>query len=69
VDACRARHFGMRRTAQWVRWRIFEIGGLDAAAEDALRRLAKYLEKLDESIARFEERLALSPIPRIASAK
>jgi acyl-[acyl-carrier-protein] desaturase len=50
-------------------WKIFEMGGLDAAAEDARRRLSEYLEKLDESIARFEDRLASSTIPRIAAAK
>ena len=44
-------------------WRIFELTGLDAAAEEARRRLAEHLEQLDEQIARFEERLALSPIP------
>ena len=50
-------------------WRIFELAGLDAAAEEARRRLSEHLAKLDEQIARFEERLALSPIPRIAPAK
>ena len=50
-------------------WKVFELSGLDAAAEDARRRLAEYLAKLDESIARFEERLATSTIPRIAAAK
>jgi acyl-[acyl-carrier protein] desaturase len=50
-------------------WKIFELNGLDAAAEEARRRLAEHLAKLDESIRRFEERLALSPIPRIAAAK
>jgi acyl-[acyl-carrier-protein] desaturase len=50
-------------------WKIFELSGLDAAAEEARRRLADHLAKLDESIARFEERLAASTIPRIAAAK
>jgi len=50
-------------------WKIFELQGLDAAAEDARRRLADHLAKLDESIARFEERLASSTIPRIAAAR
>jgi acyl-[acyl-carrier-protein] desaturase len=50
-------------------WRIFELSGLDAAAEDARRRLSEHLAKLDESIVRFEERLASSAIPRIATAK
>jgi acyl-[acyl-carrier-protein] desaturase len=50
-------------------WKIFELGGLDAAAEDARRRLSEYLEKLDEQIARFEERLALSTVPRMVIAR
>jgi acyl-[acyl-carrier-protein] desaturase len=50
-------------------WKIFELSGLDAAAEDARRRLAEYLAKLDQSIARFEDRLAQSKIPRIAPAR
>ena len=50
-------------------WKIFELSGLDAAAEDARRRLAEHLAKLDESIARFEDRLASSTIPRIAAAR
>jgi acyl-[acyl-carrier-protein] desaturase len=50
-------------------WKLFEMGGLDAAAEEARRRLSEYLVRLDEQIARFEERLALSPIPRIAALK
>ena len=50
-------------------WKIFELSGLDAAAEDARRRLSEHLAKLDQSIARFEERLASSTIPRIAVSK
>ena len=50
-------------------WRIFELSGLDAAAEDARRRLSEHLARLDESIVRFEERLATSLVPRIASVK
>jgi acyl-[acyl-carrier-protein] desaturase len=50
-------------------WRIFELGGLDAAAEEARRSLAAHLERLDESIARFEERLATSAVPRMATSK
>ena len=50
-------------------WKIFEMGGLDGPAEEARRRLSEYLAKLDEQIARFEERLATSTIPRIAVAK
>jgi acyl-[acyl-carrier-protein] desaturase len=50
-------------------WKVFEMHGLDAAAEDARRRLNEYLEKLDEQIARFEERLATSTVPRMSAAK
>ena len=50
-------------------WRIFEITGLDGAAEEARRRLSEHLARLDDSIQRFEERLATSTVPRIASAK
>jgi acyl-[acyl-carrier protein] desaturase len=48
-------------------WRIFELTGLDDAAEEARRRLAEHLAKLDSAARRFEERLALSAEPRIAS--
>src|ERR687898_2149913 len=44
-------------------WKIFELSGLDAAAEDARRRLAEHLASLDEQIGRFEERLAMSNVP------
>jgi acyl-[acyl-carrier-protein] desaturase len=50
-------------------WQIFELGGLDAAAEEARRRLSEHLARLDESIRRFEERLALSNERRLVSAK
>ena len=50
-------------------WKIFELTGLDAAAEEARRRLAEHLERLDASIQRFEERLASSTVPRIVVAK
>jgi acyl-[acyl-carrier-protein] desaturase len=50
-------------------WRIFELSGLDVEAEEARRRLSEHLGRLDESIRRFEERLAMSPVPRIATAK
>jgi acyl-[acyl-carrier-protein] desaturase len=49
-------------------WRIFELEGLDGAAEDARRRLAEHLEKLDVAARRFEERVLASNVPRIASA-
>jgi acyl-[acyl-carrier-protein] desaturase len=37
-------------------WRIFELTGLDAAAEGARRRLAEHLDKLDQAAKRFEEK-------------
>jgi acyl-[acyl-carrier-protein] desaturase len=49
-------------------WGIFELAGLDAAAEEARARLAEHLDKLDAAAKRFEERLASSPIPRLSSA-
>ena len=49
-------------------WRIFELEGLDAAAEDARRRLAEHLASLDAAATRFEEKVAGSGVPRIASA-
>ena len=39
-------------------WGIFEMEGLDGAAEEARRRLADHLEALDVAARRFEERLA-----------
>ena len=39
-------------------WGIFEIGGLDAEAEQARDKLAAYLVELDASARRFEERRA-----------
>ncbi len=50
-------------------WRIFELTGLDAAAEDARRRLAEHLDKLDRAARRFEERLAGSAVPRMVPLK
>jgi acyl-[acyl-carrier-protein] desaturase len=49
-------------------WGIFELSGLDGAAEEARRRLAEHLDKLDAAAKRFEERLASSSVPRLASA-
>jgi len=46
-------------------WRIFELTGLDAAAEEARRRLAEHLDKLDEAAKRFEAKMALSTTPRL----
>jgi acyl-[acyl-carrier-protein] desaturase len=39
-------------------WGIFELTGLDAAAEAARERLAAHLASLDEAAKRFEARLA-----------
>ena len=50
-------------------WKLFELEGLDAPAEEARRRLAEHLARLDESIRRFEDRLASSSVPRIAAAR
>jgi acyl-[acyl-carrier-protein] desaturase len=41
-------------------WRIFELTGLDPAAEEARRRLVEHLDKLDRAAKRFEEKLALA---------
>ena len=41
-------------------WGVFELSGLDAAAEEARRRLAEHLDTLDAAAKRFEERLARS---------
>jgi acyl-[acyl-carrier-protein] desaturase len=50
-------------------WRIFELTGLDAAAEEARQRLAAHLATLDAAARRFEERLARSAEPTIASVR
>jgi acyl-[acyl-carrier-protein] desaturase len=47
-------------------WRIFELEGLDGAAEEARRRLARHLEELDTAATRFEERRARSSERRLA---
>jgi acyl-[acyl-carrier-protein] desaturase len=49
-------------------WGVFELSGLDAAAEDARRRLAEHLDRLDAAAKRFEEKMARSATPRIAAA-
>jgi acyl-[acyl-carrier-protein] desaturase len=49
-------------------WGIFELQGLDAAAEEARRRLAEHLDKLEAAATRFEDRLAGSKVPRIQPA-
>ena len=48
-------------------WGIFELEGLDGAAEEARRRLAEHLETLDAAAKRFEAKLANSTVPRMAS--
>ena len=48
-------------------WRIFELQGLDAAAEEARRKLAEHLASLDAAATRFEQKVANSGVPRIAS--
>ena len=49
-------------------WRIFELEGLDAAAEEARTRLAEHLAELEVAAQRFEQKVASSNVPRIASA-
>jgi len=44
-------------------WRIFELTGLDAAADDARRLLAEHLVKLETAAQRFEEKVALAGGP------
>jgi acyl-[acyl-carrier-protein] desaturase len=41
-------------------WGIFELTGLDAAAEEARRRLAEHLDKLDVAATKFEAKLQAS---------
>jgi acyl-[acyl-carrier-protein] desaturase len=50
-------------------WRIFELSGLDAAAEEARRNLAAHLEKLDLAAKRFDERRAESNVPAGVSSR
>ena len=50
-------------------WKIFELTGLDAVAEESRRRLAEHLERLDRAARRFEERLASSGVPRLAASR
>ena len=50
-------------------WRIFEIGGLDAAAEEARRNLATHLDKLDLAAKRFEEKLREAELPEAAARR
>ena len=39
-------------------WKVFDRTGLDGEAEHARERLARFLEKLDASAKKFEERRA-----------
>ena len=48
-------------------WQIFELEGLDAAAEEARRRLAEHLEALDVAARRFEDKVAGSTITRLGA--
>ena len=50
-------------------WKIFQLTGLDAAAEDARRVLADHLEKLEASAKRFEEKMAAANGTRLVRAR
>jgi acyl-[acyl-carrier protein] desaturase len=47
-------------------WGIFELTGLDAAAEAARTRLAQHLDELEAAARKFEARLAQSGVIRVA---
>jgi acyl-[acyl-carrier-protein] desaturase len=49
-------------------WRIFELTGLDAAADAARKKLEEHLASLDAAAKRFEEKMLLSKTPRIVRA-
>jgi acyl-[acyl-carrier-protein] desaturase len=49
-------------------WKVFELSGLDEAAEAARTRLAEHLASLEAAAKRFEEKLALAGTPRLAGA-
>ena len=49
-------------------WRIFELTGLDAAAEAARETLVQHLAALEESAQRFESKLAAAGVQRLTSA-
>lgn len=49
-------------------WRIFELEGLNPAAEAARKRLAEHLDALEVSATKFEARVAESTERRIARA-
>jgi acyl-[acyl-carrier-protein] desaturase len=50
-------------------WRIFDLTGLDAAAEEARLRLAEHLASLDAAATRFDERLAGTDARRLAPSE
>ena len=49
-------------------WRIFELTGLNAAAEEARRRLSEHLDALELAARKFEARMAGTDKLRIARA-
>jgi acyl-[acyl-carrier-protein] desaturase len=49
-------------------WKVFERTGLDAEGEQARERLARFLEKLDSSARRYEEKRAARRETSTASA-
>ena len=49
-------------------WGIFELTGLDAAAEEARETLRQHLASLDEAAKKFEARLAASGVVRAPAA-
>jgi acyl-[acyl-carrier-protein] desaturase len=49
-------------------WRIFELTGLDAAAEAARETLVQHLAALEASAARFESKLAAAGVQRLTPA-
>ena len=50
-------------------WRIFELTGLDPAADQARARLAEHLERLERAAKRFEQRVAASGRPRAVAVR
>jgi acyl-[acyl-carrier protein] desaturase len=44
-------------------WKIFDLTALDAAAEEARRKLATHLDTLDLAAKRYEARRAEEPVP------
>lgn len=47
-------------------WRVFERGDLDPAGEEARERLGRFLEKMDATATRYEERRAARRVAREA---